>query len=114
MDFQAEQKGEDLFVTVAEPRIDAAGAIQFKDKMRELSQPIDGRIVLDMGSVEFVDSSGLGAIVAAMKQLKPGQKLELAALTDTVAKVFRLTRMDSIFPIHESIDSAMNPGAQAI
>lgn len=110
MDFQTEHKGEDLFVTVSEPRIDAAGAIQFKDKMRELSQPVSGRIVLDMASVEFVDSSGLGAIVAAMKQLKPGQKLELAALTETVSKVFRLTRMDSIFPIHDSLDAAIEAG----
>ena len=47
-------------------RIDAGSAIQFKDQMRDLTVDVKGRVVLDMAQVDFVDSSGLGAIVAAM------------------------------------------------
>ena len=53
-----------------------------------------------MTQVAFLDSSGLGAVVAAMKALGPDRPLELAGLTPTVQKVFRLTRMDSVFKIH--------------
>lgn len=86
-------------------RIDAAVAIRFKDVMRGLTgdPAAPDRVVLDLEQVEFIDSSGLGAIVAAMKQMREGQDLELAGLSGTVAKVFRLTRMDTVFRIHDSI-----------
>lgn len=99
--------GPHQVVTTEETRIDASVAIQFKDKMRDLTQGTKGRIILDLSQVGFIDSSGLGAVVAAMKQLEPGQKLELAGLSPTVGKVFKLTRMDSIFQIHESADFAL-------
>ncbi len=95
-------------ILVEDRRIDASVAIQFKDRMRELTAMAPGRVVLDLHRVNFVDSSGLGAIVAAMKQLDAGQKLDLAGLTPGVDKVFRLTRMDSIFAIHGDVDAALS------
>jgi anti-sigma B factor antagonist len=89
-----------LTVTVQEDRIDAASALQFKERMREVTQGTASRVILDLGQVQFLDSSGLGAVVAVMKLLAPDRKLELANLTATVQKVFRLTRMDTIFTIH--------------
>lgn len=93
-------------ITVNDPRIVAATAIQFKDQMQEHTAKGGTRIILDLTQVDFVDSSGLGAIVASMKQLAAGQVLELASLSPTVAKVFRLTRMDTVFTIHDSLAGA--------
>ncbi|WP_417720413.1 STAS domain-containing protein [Salipiger sp.] len=98
--------GEPQIIQVGESRIDAAVAIQFKDRVRELVSPEAERVVLDLAAVEFIDSSGLGAIVAAMKAMGEGQRLDLAGLTPIVDKVFRMTRMDTIFVIHESLDAA--------
>ncbi|PJE27752.1 anti-sigma B factor antagonist [Pseudooceanicola antarcticus] len=98
-------------ITVEAERIDAAVAIRFKDLMRDTAEGCTGRIILDLGQVDFIDSSGLGAIVASMKQLGDGQKLELAALNANVDKVFRLTRMDTVFPIHASLGNAVNSHA---
>lgn len=99
------QDGVDI-ITVDANRIDAAVAIQFKDRMREVLGTERPRYVLDLHKVEFIDSSGLGAIVAGMKLLPKGGKLELAALCPAVDKVFRMTRMDSIFDIHQSVEAA--------
>ena len=93
-------------ITVEEARIDAASAIQFKDRMRELTAGMAGRVILDLQNVTFIDSSGLGAIVAAMKQTTGDQVLELAGLSAPVDKVFRMTRMDSIFAIHTDVAAA--------
>jgi anti-sigma B factor antagonist len=93
-------------ITVADPRIDAVVAIQFKDLMRGLTESGPRRIVLDLAEVEFLDSSGLGALVAAMKQAGKDRRLELAGLSPMVEKVFRLTRMDSVFTIHADIGAA--------
>ena len=95
-------------ITALEPRIDAAVAIQFKDTMREVTESAQTRFVIDMSNVEFVDSSGLGAIVSVMKMVGPDRQLELAGLTPNVEKVFRLTRMDTVFTIHPHIGDAID------
>ncbi len=110
MNLTSHQSGPNTVVTVNAPRIDASVAIQFKDAMREAAATGD-HILLDLGQVNFVDSSGLGAIVAALKRLEPGKTMELAALTPDVDKVFRLTRMDTIFTIHETPDAATGRAA---
>ena len=103
MQLESAMNGTTLVIRVAQDRIDAAGAIRFKEGMRNLVQVPCDRVVLDLGSVHFLDSSGLGAVVGVMKLLAPERRLELAGLTPTVAKVFRLTRMDSVFTIHSAL-----------
>lgn len=106
MNLTSEPGNGALILRVNEERIDAAVAIQFKDRMRELTAGGDGPVILDLSNVAFVDSSGLGAIVAAMKFLAPARRLDLAGLTPNVARVFRLTRMDSVFRIHPTTPPA--------
>ena len=113
MNLLTEAMPDALLIRVAESRIDAAVAIRFKDRMRELIGAATGRVVLDLSRVTFLDSSGLGAVVAVMKHLGPTRRLELAALTPPVAKVFRLTRMDSVFTIHSQVPEAAAPGVDA-
>ncbi len=106
MDLQSTTHGTTKIITVNAERIDAALAIQFKDAMRAATDDGPDHVILDLSQVAFVDSSGLGAIVASMKQMGSARTLDLAALTPDVAKVFRLTRMDTVFNIHEDIDNA--------
>lgn len=101
MDLRRETIGDVLVIRVDDSRIDAAAAIRFKDAMREATAGAGPTVVLDLSRVSFVDSSGLGAIVSVMKFLAPGTRLELAGLTGNVARVFRLTRMDSVFTLHD-------------
>ena len=103
MDLHSTTHGTLNIVSVNAERIDASVAIQFKDAMRALTEDGPDHVVLDLGQVRFIDSSGLGAIVASMKQMGKGRKLDLAALTPDVDKVFRLTRMDSVFDIHADV-----------
>lgn len=92
---------------VEEARIDASVAIAFKDRFRDLTEPGTGHVVLDLSRVEFLDSSGLGAVAAARKLLGSGRQLELAGLTPAVDKVMTLTRMASVFPIHSDVSAAL-------
>ncbi|MBV7408809.1 STAS domain-containing protein [Maritimibacter sp. DP1N21-5] len=105
MDLHHSDHSGTRIITVLDPRIDAAVAIQFKDQMRALIDGGPDRIVLDLSRVGFIDSSGLGAIVASMKQAATPQRLELAGLTRNVQKVFSLTRMDRVFIIHAGLSS---------
>lgn len=88
-----------LTVTVEESRIDAAIATRFKDRLREIVLRGRKPIRLDMRRVDFMDSSGLGAMIAVRKALPESLPLVLEGLTPNVERVFRLTRMDSVFDI---------------
>lgn len=112
MNLYAEARGGALVVSVNEERLDAAIAIRFKDRMREVTAQPAPRVVLDMSQVEFLDSSGLGAVVAVMKSLGADRRLELCGLTPNVERVFRLTRMDSVFTLHASVAEALGEGVR--
>lgn len=103
MQLTTRAQGDMLVVTAQGARIDASGAIAFKERMREIVAGAHRRVVLDLSQVDFLDSSGLGAVVAVRKMLGSDRVLELAGLTPTVEKVFRLTRMDTIFVIHPAV-----------
>lgn len=107
MQLSSDMQNGTLVVTVDEPRIDAAVAIQFKDRMRSATEQGKARVVLNLAKVDFIDSSGLGAIVAAMKQLGQQRRLDLSCLNPNVDKVFRLTRMDTVFRIHDTLGDAL-------
>lgn len=111
MNIKSETRGSDLLLTVEEARIDAASAVQFKDEMRRLAGDGTCRVVVDMSHVDFLDSSGLGAIVGVLKLLGGDRRMELVGLTPNVAKVFRLTRMETVFLIHASVSDAF-PGLE--
>jgi len=113
MDLTVKSLPNITLVSVEAARIDAAVAIQFKEKMRGISETAAERVVLDLSTVTFLDSSGLGAVVAVMKHLDPDATLELASLNPAVAKVFRLTRLDSVFTIHADVETALGGVAQA-
>lgn len=110
MNLSAEACEGALVIHVEEARLDAAIALLFKERMREVTAQPGGRVLLDMSEVEFLDSSGLGAVVAVMKSLAPNRRLELCGLTNNVDKVFRLTRMDSVFAIHPDVVTALEEG----
>lgn len=101
-------------------RIDAAVAIQFKDRFSEISGQLDRNlaarvdhgtdraVLLDLSEVEFLDSSGLGAVVAARKLLGKGHQLAPAGLQPAVEKVLRLTHMDRVFPIYSDTNAFLS------
>ena len=64
MQFIVEDAESHLNITVTEPRIDAAIATLFKDKLREIVVKNRKPVHMDMAAVDFMDSSGLGAMIA--------------------------------------------------
>ena len=106
MSFQTE--GPICIARVLEPRIDAPAAIGFKEALRRGAADAPPRVVLDLSAVDFIDSSGLGAIIAVMKILSPERRLILAGLKPNVEKVLSLTRMDKVFEIHLTLEDALS------
>ena len=108
MELTSEVEADICIITVHSSRIDAAAALAFKDGVRAAAQDGPDKVILDLSAVTFIDSSGLGAIVASMKHLAPDRALILAGLGPTVQKVFKLTRMDQVFTLHETRQQALD------
>lgn len=104
MRLHTEHRGEELLVVVEEARLDAAVATAFKDQMRQAMAAGGSVVAIDLSRVDFMDSSGLGALIAVLKGMPPGRRLELLDLRPNVARVLRLTRMDSVFTIRDGAE----------
>jgi len=90
-----------------EKRIDAATATEFKQQMSDWIGAGNRRIVLNLMEVDFIDSSGLGAIVSSLKKIGGEGDLVICVVKETVMSLFRLTRMNRVFDIFSSEDEAV-------
>lgn len=77
----------------------------------ELARLVDGghnNLVVDLTGVPFMDSTGLGVLVGALKKVKThGGDLALVIDQEKVLKVFRITALTQVFPIFETVDAAL-------
>lgn len=101
MRIDGHHQGDTLILAVGEPRIDAACAVAFKDAVRAHLAGHDGPVTLDLAPVTFLDSSGLGALVAVMKMLGPDRKLQLSRCGPAIRRVLDLTHMDRVFVLRD-------------
>ncbi|MCK6554136.1 STAS domain-containing protein [Candidatus Binatia bacterium] len=107
MELEHRSEGNVLVVTLLEKRLDARSASPFKDKMVALIDEGHSRIVLDIREIEFIDSSGLGVIVAVLKQLAGQGDLVICGARDTVRSMFKLTRLDKVFQMFTDVGDAV-------
>ena len=108
MEFETQVYNTKTAVILNEDRLDAALAVRFKDALKTIVDEGADNMVLDLSNVAFMDSSGLGAVVAHLKYMGAEKSFEICGLTPTVEKVFKLTRMDSIFKISETLQIAVS------
>jgi len=96
-----------LVVQVQSENLDASNVRQFKDDMQPLLKA-HSRVVLDMGQMKFVDSSGLGALISCLRDTNARKgDFRLCAMTPSVRALFELMRMHRVFGIHDSVDLAV-------
>lgn len=100
----------DVVVLRLNGRLDASSAKDFKEKVGLLSRENRVNLVIDMASVDFVDSSGLGSLVSSLRTVnKMGGDIKISGLKDQVRSVFELTRLHRIFGIFaDSTAAAMS------
>jgi anti-sigma B factor antagonist len=88
--------------------IDVYTAPKLRDRITELVADGIFNIVIDMESVEFLDSTGLGVLVGGLKKVRAHDgSLELICTQDRLLKIFRITGLAKVFVIHDSADGAL-------
>ena len=78
------------------------------DKVKELADNKEKKVVIDLGKVKWMNSSGLGVIMGSLTTLKnAGGELNLANVTDRVQSLFMITKLITLFETHDSLKEAV-------
>lgn len=102
-----DEMGNCLVIRMTEPRLDHPIAGDFRDSVLERAKATRLTVVLDLSGVDFIDSSGLGALMGIRKRLGWSVRIVLAGLRSPVFRVFELARVTSVFTFYTSVDAAV-------
>lgn len=98
---------EDLLLfTPRIARLDAQNASEFKAVIFGHDLRRNPLVVLNLQHVEFMDSTGLGAVVAIYKRVSSHGEFGLSNLTPLVEQLFELTRMNNFICIYDCYEDA--------
>lgn len=88
--------------------LDVASAPSLRAAIVDRLPEVDGRMVLDLSGVHFIDSMGLGALVGGLKRARAlGGDLRLSAPAEPVTRILELTRLDRALVVADGIDDAV-------
>lgn len=87
--------------------VDVYTASVLRQRLLEIIDGGAGRVVVDLRRVDFLDSTGLGVLVGALKRLRmDGGDLSLVCDNEKLLKIFRITALDRVFALHETVEAA--------
>ena len=88
--------------------IDVYTAPKLREQLVELVNDGSYHLVVDMEGVDFLDSTGLGVLVGGLKRVRAHEgSLRLVCTQERILKIFRITGLTKVFPIHSSVEDAV-------
>ena len=97
--------GSDRYVITVSGEVDLASSPDLDTAIIAAIESGSSSLVIDLTDVSFMDSSGLGVIVRGLKRCREADKdLDLVITNERVLKVFGITGLDQVIPIHDSIE----------
>jgi len=107
MEFQTESIGDDIAVIRGDGRLNMVSGPALRDTVKREIDRGRVRVVVDLSGVQFMDSSGLGALIASLKQARENKgDLRIAAPSKQVSMVLKLSNVDSILTPFDTVEEA--------
>jgi anti-sigma B factor antagonist len=108
MQIELEPRAQGATLVNVHGRLDAAAAPTFKQKITDAISEGNVRLALHIAHVSFMDSTGLGALVSALKAArKANGDIGIIAPSPQVQKLLKLTALDRVFRIFPTPDEAL-------
>ena len=80
---------------------------EFHDELKKAVNAGQRKIVLDLGEVEWMNSSGLGLLISALTTARnAGGELKLSRATDKITSLLVITKLNSVFESHSTTEAA--------
>jgi anti-sigma B factor antagonist len=107
-DIKTEQADGDVYVIALTGEIDLYTAPEFKQQLLEVIGKGGKQVVVDLTDTTFIDSTTLGVLVGGVKRLRPnGGQLSIVCSDRNITKIFEITGLNRVFPIHETRAEAL-------
>ena len=108
-DFDTQVTDSGTAVISTRGRLDLVAAPTLKALITKTVHEVGATVVVDLSETEFMDSSGLGALIAGLRTARQaGGDLRIACVTPQVAAVLKLTNIDRILRPHSSVREALD------
>lgn len=102
------KSNQEVHILEVTGEIDFHSSRDLRDKFQELIDKKCRKLLVNLGKVTYIDSSGLATFVEVFQKMgRAGGKLVLVGLTTTVRGVFEIAKLDSIFSLEDSEDRAL-------
>ena len=99
---------KNLTILDLEGDFDSRNAASAKERIRATIEEGCDCILINLEGVPYMDSAGLGTLVSALKATSErGGVICLSCLTDQVRMVIELTRLDRVFTVYDSVETAI-------
>lgn len=90
-------------------RLDIAMSVELEKQMHGLLDSGAQNILIDLGRLDFLSSSGLRIFIECAKRIKNVKgRLVFCNPSPSVLRVFKITQLDAVFEIHDGLDKAMS------
>lgn len=101
------RREDDVTVVTATGLLNMAAAPDLRQAIHDALEPAPPRIVVDLAAVEFIDSSGLGALIAGLRAARDaGGDLRIAAPGPQVRMVLQLSNLDRVLVSTPTVEAA--------
>ena len=110
MNFEIKDSESVLILKTKDKFLDASNSLSYKSQIINYIRSRKSLILLDLSSIEFIDSSGLGAFIAIYKVLDQKDRVRIIGLKKEMKKIFELTKTDCLFAFFPSEKEALNSG----
>jgi anti-sigma B factor antagonist len=89
--------------------VDVATVPRLREQLHGLVAQGSNKIVVDLDGVDFLDSTGLGVLVGALKRVRgsEGGELHLVCTQPRIRKVFEVTGLTKVFSLFDTVDEAV-------
>ena len=99
---------DDVCIFSLKGSLDVSVQKALKDGLDKLLDPALPDLVVDLSAVTFIDSACLGTLAAFLKTVrKAGGDFKLASLCADVRSIFQITRLDTVFELHDTVHEAV-------
>ena len=105
---------KEIYIIDVKGDLDLYNAHELKDIVNKLISKNIEKLVINLENVEYIDSSGVGALIHIFTSMrKLGAQLKIARVHGSVAKVITLTKLMGYFPIVDNINVAIHQLSQS-
>jgi anti-sigma B factor antagonist len=92
--------------------IDVYTAPRLRETLISLADNGSYHLIVDLEAVEFLDSTGLGVLVGGLKRVRAYDgSIDLVCTQQRMLRIFRITGLNKVFRIYETVKEALEPDA---